>query len=141
MEAQNNEKKVPTKAEVLNFYKEQVEVAKLRKELAQIICETAEFDARRAEAIAKQAHFSSPTMPPGQQPHPQSIPEGVVPHTVTQEDLDNNPELVEQGIKVGDVVGITERPVEEASKMEPASEYPEDNVPVRKLKKEADAII
>jgi hypothetical protein len=62
------------------------------------------------------------------------MPEGVVPHTVTQEDLDANPELAEQGIKVGDVVGITERPVEEGeSEIYPATE---DEAPVRKLKKD-----
>jgi hypothetical protein len=128
MSTQENEKKVPTKAEVLNFYKEQIEVAKLRRELAEIVCETAEFDARRTEAIAKQAHFSGPGQ---QQPSQQEgMPEGVIPHTVTQEDLDANPELAEQGIKVGDVVGITEKP-------QPEDQVPTlEEEPVRKLKKE-----
>jgi hypothetical protein len=129
MSTTTEEKKVPTKAEVLNFYKEQIEVAKLRKELAQIVCETAEFDARRVEAIAKQAHFSAPAQ------QPQGMPEGVIPHTVTQEDLDNNPELAEQGIKVGDVVGISEKPQVEDPQV-PASEEEDAETPVRKLKKE-----
>ena len=30
-------------------------------------------------------------------------------HTITQEDLDLNPELVEEGIKVGDVVGLPKK--------------------------------
>jgi hypothetical protein len=124
MSTQTEEKKAPTKAEVLNFYKEQIEVAKLRKELAEIVCQTAEFDARRVEAIARQAHFSAA----GQQQSPQGMPEGVIPHTVTQEDLDANPELADQGIKVGDVVGITEKP-------EGVSDA-EDEAPVRKLKKD-----
>lgn len=119
------EKKTPTKAEVVNFYKEQIEVAKLRRDLAEIVCHTAEFDARRIEAVAKQAHFSAPAQ------QPQGMPEGVVPHTVTQEDLDNNPELAEQGIKVGDVVGISEKPNVEEDMPET-----EDETPVRKLKKE-----
>jgi hypothetical protein len=131
MSTQENEKKTPTKAEVLNFYKEQIEVAKLRRDLAEIVCITAEFDARRVEAIAKQAHFSRPAQ---QQPPQEGMPEGVIPHTVTQEDLDANPELAEQGIKVGDVVGITERPIEEGqSEIDPAVE---DEAPVRKLKKD-----
>jgi len=131
MSTQENEKKTPTKAEVLNFYKEQIEVAKLRRDLAEIVCITAEFDARRVEAIAKQAHFSRPAQ---QQPQQEGMPEGVIPHTVTQEDLDANPELAEQGIKVGDVVGITERPIEEGqSEIDPAAE---DEAPVRKLKKD-----
>ena len=123
-----NEKKVPTKAEVVAFYKEQIEVAKLRRELAEIACNTAEYDARRVEAIAKQAHFSGPA----QHPQQQGMPEGVIPHTVTQEDLDANPELADQGIKVGDVVGITERP-EGVSEIDPATD---DETPVRKLKKD-----
>lgn len=127
MSTQTEEKKVPTKAEVLAFYKEQIEVAKLRRDLAEIVCQTAEFDFRRVEAIAKQAHL---TAPPPQQP--QDMPEGVVPHTVTQEDLDNNPELAEQGIKVGDVVGISERP-QGVSEIDPATD---DETPVRKLKKD-----
>jgi hypothetical protein len=129
MSTQTEEKKTPTKAEVLNFYKEQIEVAKLRKELAEIVCITAEFDARRVEAIAKQAHFSAVGQ---QQPPQQGMPEGVIPHTVTQEDLDANPELADQGIKVGDVVGITERP-EGVSEIDPATD---DETPVRKLKKD-----
>jgi hypothetical protein len=36
-------------------------------------------------------------------------PEGT-PHTITQEDMDNNPELVEEGIKVGDEVIIPSMP-------------------------------
>ncbi len=133
MSTQENEKKTPTKAEVLNFYKEQIEVAKLRRELAEIVCLTAEFDARRIEAIAKQAHFSAAGQ---QQPPQQGMPEGVIPHTVTQEDLDNNPELVEQGIKVGDVVGITEKPQPEDQMMSEVDPATDDETPVRKLKKE-----
>ena len=129
MSTQTEEKKTPTKAEVLNFYKEQIEVAKLRRDLAEIVCITAEFDARRVEAIAKQAHFSAAGQ---QQPPQQGMPEGVIPHTVTQEDLDNNPELADQGIKVGDVVGITEKP-EGVSEIDPATD---DETPVRKLKKD-----
>lgn len=131
MSTQTEEKKVPTKAEVLAFYKEQIEVAKLRRDLAEIVCQTAEFDFRRVEAIAKQAHL---TAPPPQQP--QDMPEGVVPHTVTQEDLDNNPELAEQGIKVGDVVGISERPQHEDQMMSEVDPATDDEAPVRKLKKE-----
>jgi hypothetical protein len=37
-------------------------------------------------------------------------PEKVVDHVVTQEDLDNNPDLAKDGIKVGDTIGIPEEP-------------------------------
>ena len=133
MSTETQEKKVPTKAEVLAFYKEQIEVATLRRDLAGIIAQTAEFDARRIEAIAKQAHFSGPQAP---QTNSQEMPEGIIPHTVTQEDLDNNPELMEQGIKVGDVVGITEKPELEEQMMSEVDPAVDDETPVRKLKKE-----
>ena len=43
----------------------------------------------------------------------QGAPEGT-PHKITQEDLDNNPELVEAGVEVGDEVIIpNEGPVQE----------------------------
>lgn len=132
MNTEVNEKKVPTKAEVLAFYKEQIEVAKLRRDLAEIVAQTAEFDARRVEAIAKQAHFTAP-QGGGAPQGPDQFPEGVVQHTVTQEDLDANPELAGQGIKVGDIVGITERPQPEDQVPTPEEE---DETPVRKLKKE-----
>jgi hypothetical protein len=130
MSTETTEQKAPTKEQVTKFYKEQIEVAKLRRELSQILSETAEYDARRAEAIAKQAHFSAPRP---QQPADQDLPEGVVQHTVTQEDMDNNPELAEQGIKVGDVIGISAAPQVEG---EEGIAPEEDDVPVRKLKKE-----
>jgi hypothetical protein len=126
MDAQNQEKKLPTKEEVIKFYKEQIEVAKFRRDLAEILSQTADYDARRAESIAKQAHFSGPR--PSQVNN--DLPEGVIPHTVTQEDIDNNPELAEQGIKVGDVIGITEKPDFEATEEE------EKEQPVRQLKKD-----
>lgn len=37
-------------------------------------------------------------------------------HVITQEDLDNNPDLVEQGLNVGDVITIEEPPIEEPKK-------------------------
>ena len=114
MSTETPEQKAPTKEQVTKFYKEQIEVAKLRRDLSQILSETAKFDAERAEAIAKQAHFSAPRP----QAPSEGMPEGVIPHTVTQEDLDNNPELNEQGIKVGDVIGISNTPVEQQAPVE-----------------------
>ena len=125
MDATEPKKELPSKEEVIKFYKEQIDIAKLRRELAEIVCATAEYDARRAEAIAKQAHFSAPS--------PQNLQnnDGVVAHTVTQEDLDNNPELKEHGIKVGDVIGISEKPDTEEKE-----EQVKDEAPARQLKKD-----
>jgi hypothetical protein len=106
------ETKEPTKENVIAFFKEQIEVAEYRNTLSRINCETAEYEARRAEAIAKQAHFSKPLT---------SADQNIVPHVVTQEDLNNNPELAKQGIKVGDTVGIASHPTQEESILEKQS--------------------
>jgi hypothetical protein len=61
------------------------------------------------------------------------MPEGMIEHVVSQEDMDNNPELAEQGIKVGDVIGISNN----AAEAQPQSEVdPANEVPVKKLKKQ-----
>ena len=127
MSTETNEQKVPSKEQVINFYEEQIEIARLRRDLSALLSETAKYDADRAESIAKQAHFSAPKKVAEQ------MPEGMVEHTVTQEDMDNNPELVEQGIKVGDVIGISPGPQIQEDSQEPAPE--ENDVQVKKLKK------
>lgn len=43
----------------------------------------------------------------------EEVPEGHVPHVVTEEDLANNPELVEQGVKVGETIYLPEVSEEE----------------------------
>lgn len=130
MSTETTEQKAPTKEQITKFYEEQIEIAKLRRDLSQVLAETAKHDADRAESIAKQAHFSAPK---GQAPIEQ-MPEGVIPHTVSQEDLDANPELIEQGIKVGDVIGISPTPQPQGqSEIDPATD---DKTPVRQLKKD-----
>ena len=128
MSTETPEQKAPSKDQVIKFYTEQIEIAKLRGELSEILAITAKHDADRAESVAKLAHFSAPK---AQQPIEQ-MPVGMVEHTVSQEDLDNNPELVEQGIKVGDVIGISSNP--ETPESLPIED--EDDTLVRKLKKE-----
>jgi len=130
MSTETTEQKVPSKEEVIKFYTEQIEIAKLREELSGILASTAKHDADRAESVAKLAHFSAPSKAP--QPVEQ-MPEGMVEHTVSQEDMDNNPELAEQGIKVGDVIGISPNP--QTSESLPIEDE-DDDTPVRKLKKE-----
>ena len=133
MSTETTEQKAPTKEQVTKFYKEQIEIAKLRRDLSQLLAETAKFDAERAEAIAKQAHFSAPK---STGPVSEQLPDGVVQHTVTQEDMDNNPELAEQGIKVGDIIGITAAPQVEGKQEITPEELIEEESKVRKLKKE-----
>jgi len=108
MDTENKTKvQEPTKEQVIKFYAEQIEVAKLRKELAELLAGTAEADARRTEANAKVAYFTNP--PAAAQDGPAKRPqENSVDHIVTQEDLDNNPDLSANGIKVGDTVAVME---------------------------------
>lgn len=93
------EQKVPTKEEIIAFITEQIDVKKVQLELQQLNTGLAEA---RAEELKALAFISQLTQQGGK-------PEGT-PHTITQEDMDNNPELAEEGIKVGDEVIIPSMP-------------------------------
>jgi hypothetical protein len=102
----SEEQKAPTKEEILAFLQEQIDVKSKQFELQELNTKLA---VARAEEIKALQFISNMTNPQA------SAPQGV-PHIVTQEDLDNNPELVEAGIKVGDeVLKAEETPVEEPS--------------------------
>lgn len=104
-----NEEKIPTKEEVIKFFKEQIEVKKVQLELQEINTALAVGRAEELKALAFVAQMSNPSMKNGENPYV-----GGTPHTITQEDLDNNPELVEAGVKVGDDVLIpNEEPVQD----------------------------
>jgi Na+-transporting NADH:ubiquinone oxidoreductase subunit NqrA len=107
------EQQVPTKEELINFFKEQIEVKKVQLELQELNTNLA---VAKAEELKALGFIAQMTTQPGQK---SSQPEGT-PHTVTQDDLDNNPELVEAGVQVGDDVMIPTQPEE---------------APVKKLKK------
>ena len=51
------EEEIPSREDVLNFYKEQNEILELRKESARLQYEIAHFEAERFESIAKMAHY------------------------------------------------------------------------------------
>ena len=97
------ESKVPTKEEIISFLKEQIEVKSLQLDLQQINTSLA---SARAEELKALAFIGQMTQLDGEKPQG-------VPHNLTQEDLDANPELVEAGMKVGDEVII---PASEAPK-------------------------
>lgn len=72
--------------------------------------------------------------------------EEFIPHTITEEDLKVNPELVEQGLKVGDVIDIPLRAAQEATALaaqqnvkveEPAKESPTKEEPATESKKKS----
>ena len=87
------EQKQPSKEEVIAFLSEQIEVKKVQLELQVINTDLAESRAREVKALGLIAQMTNPTPPAD-----------AVPHNLTQEDMDQNPELVEQGFKVGDEV-------------------------------------
>lgn len=102
MSEEQQEKAVPTKEEIIAFIKEQIEVKTVQLELQELNTGLA---VSRAEELKALAFIAQMTQQGGR-------PEGV-PHTLTQEDLDNNPELADGGFKVGDEVIIpNEAPVE-----------------------------
>ncbi len=83
----------PTKEEVVKFITEQIEVKKIQLELQELNANLAEARAKELRALGLIAQMTNP------QP-----PADAVPHNLTQEDMDQNPELAEQGFNVGDEV-------------------------------------
>jgi hypothetical protein len=103
---EQEEKNVPTKEEIIIFIKDQIEVKSVQLELQQLNTGLA---TSRAEELKALAFIAQMTQQGG------AKPEGT-PHTITQEDMDNNPELAEEGIKVGDEVIIPSMPPVEKSR-------------------------
>lgn len=95
MDEQLNEQQAPppSKEEVIRFLKEQIEVKAVQLKLQNLNADLAEGRARELKALGFIAQMSNPTPPAD-----------AVPHNLTQEDMDENPELTEQGFKVGDEV-------------------------------------
>ena len=113
----SEEQKVPTKEEIISFLKEQIEVKEFQLKLQEI---NAGLAVARAEELKALSFIGQMTTQGGGQKSEQ--PQGT-PHTVTQEDLDANPELVEAGLSVGDDVII------------PTAEQFAEGVPAKKLKR------
>jgi hypothetical protein len=113
----SEEKSVPTKEEIMSFLKEQIEVKELQLKLQEI---NAGLAVARAEELKALAFIGQMTTQGGGQKSEQ--PQGT-PHTITQEDLDANPELVEAGVQVGDDIII------------PTAAEQAEGVPAKKLKK------
>lgn len=111
MSEQNVKEEVntPTKEQVMEFLKEQIEVKKLQLELQQLNTGLA---TGRAEELKALSFIGQMTNPRPQEDAYKGAPDGT-PHKITQEDLDNNPELVEAGVEVGDEVIIPNQPVTE----------------------------
>jgi hypothetical protein len=118
-ETQNPEQ--PSREQIIGWYKEQIEVATLRRDLSSLQMEIAKNDAQRLQATVLMAQMQNPSS------------ENEVEHVVTQEDLDANPELIDNGVKVGDTI-LVSKPTPIAG---PSAEInTEEDPKVKKLKKE-----
>jgi hypothetical protein len=89
----SEEQKVPSKEEIVAFLKEQIEVKELQAQLQELNTRLAKGRAEELQALNFIGNMTNPQ-------------EQGVPHTITEEDLANNPDLVEQGVQVGDEVLI-----------------------------------
>jgi hypothetical protein len=98
----SEEQKVPTKEEIMGFLQEQIDVKKLQVELQELNTNLAALKAEELKALSFIGQMTNPT----QQPISQSSEDGSTHHTITQEDLDNNPDLAAEGVKVGDEILI-----------------------------------
>jgi len=121
----SEEQKVPTKEEIIAFLEDQISVKKVQLELQELNTKLAVAKAEELKALSIIGNITTPpSTDRGQQPQGQ-------PYTITQEDLDNNPELVKEGLKVGDEVLIpTAAQIEEAANAEQ-----EQQITSKKLKR------
>ena len=88
-----SEQKVPTKEEMIKFLTEQIELKEVQLKLQVINTQLAETRSAELKALQFIAQITNPTPPPD-----------AVPHTLSQEDMDESPELIEQGFNIGDEV-------------------------------------
>jgi hypothetical protein len=98
----SEEQKIPTKEEIMGFLQEQIDVKKLQVELQELNTNLAAMKAEELKALTFIGQMTN-AAPVSKEEQPQGTP-----HTITQEDLDSNPELVEAGVAVGDDVIIPE---------------------------------
>lgn len=104
-----NSVEAPDKAKIIEWMNGQIEFKEIQLKLQELDTKIAVTKAEYMKAMYTIAQISNP-----QQNH-QGSPE-LSEHTLTEEDLQANPDLVEQGFKVGDIVGIPkmeEAPIEE----------------------------
>lgn len=95
MNTETNTPEQPSKEQIIAWYKEQIEVTSLRRDLSVLQMEIAKNDAQRLQATILMAQMQDPSS------------KNEVEHVITQEDLDANPELVENGVKVGDTILVS----------------------------------
>ena len=88
------EEKQPTREEIITFLNESIEMTKLRAELQDLNTKIAVGRAEELKALVFIGQITNPKQ------------EDLENYTVTQEDLDNNPDLKDNGIKAGDEIKV-----------------------------------
>ena len=127
MKKEQTEQQAPTKEEVIKFLSEQIEVKKVQVELQQLNTQLAVQRMEELKALSMIAQITNP------QRQSSDVPEGAIPHTVTQEDLDNNPDLVEAGVQLGDEVLIPRPGTQEPEPIETIEEPVKKERTLRKV--------
>jgi hypothetical protein len=91
-----SEEKLPTREELIASLKEMIEVKELQAQLQEL---NAKIAGSRAEELRAIVFIEQMTNP--KEKGNEYKGGGMENHVVTQEDLDNNPEMAEAGIEVG----------------------------------------
>jgi hypothetical protein len=104
-EQTTQEQQLPSKEELMAFLQEQIDVKKLQVELQELNTRLAKGKAEELQALSFVAQITNPQAPP---PDAQ-------PHVITEEDMEQNPTLAEQGFKVGDEVLVTKEETKQRS--------------------------
>ena len=105
MSEEKVEQQAPSKGEILKFLQEQIDVKKVQLELQELNTRLAVGRAEELKALQFVAQMTNP------QP-----PADAVKHNLTEQDLEDNPELKDQGYNVGDEVLIPKEVAEEVKK-------------------------
>lgn len=102
-ETTQEEKNIPSKEEIMVFLTEQIDVKKLQAELAELNMKIAVSRAEELKALMFIEQVTNGNKATGSEYQGK---ENTQVHTVTQEDLDNNPELAEAGVEIGEEILI-----------------------------------
>ena len=103
-QTENTQEKPLSKQQVISNLSNMIDVWKKRAELQKLQTSVAADRALELESFAKIAYLSE-----------QMEKKDQVEHVVTEEDIKNNPEMTEQGIKVGDTITFSKNDIVEQS--------------------------
>lgn len=102
----------PDRAKIIEWMNGQIEFKEIQLKLQQLDTSIAVTKAEYMKAMYTIAQISNPQQ---NSPSPE-----LAEHTLTEEDLEANPDLAEQGFKAGDVVGIPKEAVMQEEAPAPA---------------------